>query len=86
MKNVHPLIELAETIPLEGDPRDKLCRTANGMWDAATGDIRREQMGIVSAMTLAEYILAKRQQAGPSIFPIPDGGKKITVRAKGPTK
>lgn len=82
--NIHPLIHLADTISLtDGDPHKELSIGANISYKEAQTDIGRTQ--VISAMQLAEYILYKRQQAHRlSIFPIPEGTKQITVRAKQP--
>lgn len=84
LENVHPLIAMAETMPLDGyatgTAHDALMREADREWEKAAGN-SRARMIAVSAMQLAEYILAKRI-AGVSIFPIPAGGKNLTVRAK----
>lgn len=82
--NIHPLIHLADTMPLDGyafgTAHDALCREADGHWLIAVTP--REQMAVSSAMTLAEYILHKRI-AGKGIFPIPPSTKSaMTVRAK----
>lgn len=86
LDDIHPLIRMAETMPLDGyatgTAHDALTREADGhMVKTWT---QREQIVVLSAMHLAEYVLYKRLAAatGPSIFPIGPHGKKLTVRAK----
>lgn len=101
---MHPLIYLADTMPLEGDPVAELrAEFERQMHKVAfgklySGDVEK-RMELIAAVLLGEYILSKRIEAlsdardmelghdrtpPKSIFPIPAGGKKITVKAKGP--
>lgn len=86
---VHPLIHLADTMPLDGyatgTAHDVLMREADGMW--CPSDSWRHQCTIISAMQLAEYILSKRVAAyeTANLFPIPPSTKApVTVKAKQP--
>lgn len=87
--NVHPLIYLADTMPLDGyatgTAHDALMREADGMWEKSIGIVGAMQ--ITSAMQLAEYILSKRVAAyeTANLFPIPPSTKApVTVKAKQP--
>lgn len=83
--NVHPLIEIAEAMPIDGDPNGLLKMAAAQSWAATK--TTRDQMAVVSAMTLAEWILAKRIEAHSTakLFPLPPSTKgPFTVRAKAP--
>ncbi len=73
--NMHPLIALADTIPLDGDPLAKL-RAAFEKYRSTPGSEAHTEA--VCAMLLGEYILAKRQ-SGKGIFPIPPAARPMRV-------